>query len=232
MRDYRDAKTMAHALRDALQAKTVETTHSECLELIAKAFGYESWNILSAKIGTAQLHAPEAGALAPVAVPDQEPNKAAYHCSFCGKSRHDVRVLIAGPYVFICDECVGACNEFLDDREIFSLLESDEGAGNRAYPAAVEYLRAMSTEAVESCVERSRKSAEGSRLELRNIQRFLAMRDGETPAADLLAWPHFSQWRRTTRDEVLALEQHAQTMLKRYEDVVRIATTVLDGRGS
>ena len=53
MRDYRDAKTMAHALRDALQAKTVETTHSECLELIAKAFGYESWNILSAKIGTA-----------------------------------------------------------------------------------------------------------------------------------------------------------------------------------
>jgi Glyoxalase superfamily protein len=40
MRDFRDAKVMAHALRDALKMKTVETTHSECLELIAKAFGY------------------------------------------------------------------------------------------------------------------------------------------------------------------------------------------------
>ena len=57
MRDFRDAKTMAHALRDALQGKAVETTHSECLELIAKAFGYENWNILSAKIEVAQSRA-------------------------------------------------------------------------------------------------------------------------------------------------------------------------------
>jgi len=232
MRDFRDAKIMAHALRDALQVKAIETTHSECLELIAKAFGYENWNILSAKVGAAELHAREARPLAAVAVEDQEPKKAAYYCSFCGKSRHDVRVLIAGPHVFICNECVGACNDFLDDREIFSLLESDEEAGNRAYPAAVEYLRAKSAEDVTSCVERSAKCAEGSRLELRNIQRFLAMRDGETPAADLVAWPHFSQWKGTTRDEVLALEQHAQRMVKRYEDVVRIATAVLDGRAS
>ena len=39
MRDFRDAKAMAHTLRDALKAKAVETTHSECLELIAKTFG-------------------------------------------------------------------------------------------------------------------------------------------------------------------------------------------------
>jgi Glyoxalase superfamily protein len=39
MRDFRDAKAMAHALRDALKVRAVETTHSECLELIAKAFG-------------------------------------------------------------------------------------------------------------------------------------------------------------------------------------------------
>jgi hypothetical protein len=50
MRDFRDAKAMARALRDALKAKTVETTHAEALELIAKAFGYDNWNILSAKI--------------------------------------------------------------------------------------------------------------------------------------------------------------------------------------
>ena len=55
MRDFRDAKAMAHALRDALKAKSVEITHSESLELIAKAFGYEDWNILSAKIAAVQL---------------------------------------------------------------------------------------------------------------------------------------------------------------------------------
>jgi hypothetical protein len=54
MRDFRDAKIIAHALRDALKAKAVETTHSESLELIAKAFGYENWNILSAKIDAAK----------------------------------------------------------------------------------------------------------------------------------------------------------------------------------
>lgn len=41
MRDFRDAKTMARSLRDALKAKSVETTHSESLEFIAKAFGFE-----------------------------------------------------------------------------------------------------------------------------------------------------------------------------------------------
>jgi hypothetical protein len=49
MRDFRDAKTMAHSLREALKSKAVETTHSDCLELIARAFGYENWNILSAR---------------------------------------------------------------------------------------------------------------------------------------------------------------------------------------
>jgi hypothetical protein len=54
MRDFRDAKAMARALRDALSAKAVETTHTEALELIAKAFGYDNWNILSAKIEAAE----------------------------------------------------------------------------------------------------------------------------------------------------------------------------------
>ena len=54
MRDFRDAKAMARSLRDALAAKAVETSHSESLELIAKAFGYENWNILSANIEEAE----------------------------------------------------------------------------------------------------------------------------------------------------------------------------------
>ena len=39
------------------------------------------------------------------------------YCSFCGKSRHEVRKLIAGPTVFICDECVGLCNDIIRDDE-------------------------------------------------------------------------------------------------------------------
>ena len=54
MRDFRDAKAMARTLRDALKAKAIETTHAEALELIAKAFGYKNWNILSAKIEAAE----------------------------------------------------------------------------------------------------------------------------------------------------------------------------------
>jgi hypothetical protein len=54
MRDFRDAKAMAHALRDALKNRAVEITHSEALELVAKAFGYDNWNILAAKIEAAE----------------------------------------------------------------------------------------------------------------------------------------------------------------------------------
>ena len=50
MRDYRDAKSMAKTLREALAARTIEITHSEALEIVARQFGAETWNILSAKI--------------------------------------------------------------------------------------------------------------------------------------------------------------------------------------
>src|SRR5262249_28598792 len=142
MRDFRDAKTMAHALRDALKAKSVETTHSESLELIAKAFGFDNWNILSARIEAAQPRAPDGTA---------EPNpQATLHCTFCGKSQHDVRTLIAGPAsTYICDECVTVCNDVIDgqdDRAFLGLLEADEEAGDQAYPTAVAHLRDQSNE--------------------------------------------------------------------------------------
>ena len=50
MRDFRDAKAMTTALRQALAAKDLTVTHSEALELIAKAFNFDNWNILAAKI--------------------------------------------------------------------------------------------------------------------------------------------------------------------------------------
>ena len=43
-------------------------------------------------------------------------------CSFCGKSQEQVRKLIAGPGVYICDECIDLCNEILDEE----LLEAQD----------------------------------------------------------------------------------------------------------
>jgi ATP-dependent Clp protease ATP-binding subunit ClpX len=39
------------------------------------------------------------------------------YCSFCGKSQHEVRKLIAGPSVFVCDECVDLCNDIIQEKE-------------------------------------------------------------------------------------------------------------------
>ena len=48
------------------------------------------------------------------------------HCSFCGKSQQEVTKLIAGPSVFICDECVDLCNEIIRDEMEDTLTESLE----------------------------------------------------------------------------------------------------------
>ena len=42
-------------------------------------------------------------------------SKNTLYCSFCGKSQHEVRKLIAGPTVFICDECIDLCNEIIEE---------------------------------------------------------------------------------------------------------------------
>jgi len=50
------------------------------------------------------------------------------YCSFCGKSQHEVRKLIAGPSVFICDECVELCNDII--REEIQQTDNQKGAGS------------------------------------------------------------------------------------------------------
>jgi len=49
------------------------------------------------------------------------------YCSFCGKSQHEVRKLIAGPSVFICDECVDLCNDIISEEVQESDTESPSG---------------------------------------------------------------------------------------------------------
>lgn len=49
------------------------------------------------------------------------------YCSFCGKSQHEVRKLIAGPTVFICDECVELCMDIIREEAKTSLVKADHG---------------------------------------------------------------------------------------------------------
>ena len=49
------------------------------------------------------------------------------YCSFCGKSQHEVRKLIAGPTVFICDECVELCMDIIKEESKESLVKHQEG---------------------------------------------------------------------------------------------------------
>jgi ATP-dependent Clp protease ATP-binding subunit ClpX len=48
-------------------------------------------------------------------------------CSFCGKSQHEVRKLIAGPTVFICDECVELCIDIIGEENKPTLVKSGDG---------------------------------------------------------------------------------------------------------
>jgi hypothetical protein len=222
MRDFRDAEAMAQTLRDALKAKAIETTHSECLELIAKVFGYDNWNILSAKVEAAQSRTP-GGALVPAGIVSEPTNT--LYCSFCGKSQREVRKLIAGPTVFICDECVALCNDIVENEEILQLFAADSENGNQSHPTASVYQQ--STEQLMSDVERAKRHAGRWRLALEQIKRKLSMPDGEVlMAGDVLASPRFAYLKNKSSDDLLALAQQHERALKRYEDAQRIAVTV------
>jgi len=65
-------------------------------------------------------------------------------CPFCGKAQNEVRQLIAGPAVYICDECVGICNEILRDDGI-----TPSGPDGRARPSRDLVLKYVSQARLE-----------------------------------------------------------------------------------
>jgi len=213
MRDFRDAKIMAHSLRDALKAKAMAISHSESLELIAKTFGYDNWNILSARIDTAQ---PPSGS---TAGHQGSPPQQLLYCSFCGKNQHEVTKLIAGPAVFICDECVDVCIDIIDDN-LLRLVEGD-----------AESARIMSTERLLHYVEHATKGEQRNRLVLQQIAQMLALRNDAAPVDDdSLRSSTLMHLKNKTTDELLAMRKFSQDQLKRYEQALRTATPVLNER--
>ncbi len=58
---------------------------------------------------------------------DKSENKNTLYCSFCGKSQHEVKKLIAGPTVFICDECVELCMDIIKEENKSVINQKLEG---------------------------------------------------------------------------------------------------------
>jgi len=65
-------------------------------------------------------------------------NKTTLYCSFCGKSQHEVKKLIAGPTVFICDECVELCMDIIKEEHQSSITKNKEGI-----PSPVEICKIL-----------------------------------------------------------------------------------------
>lgn len=234
MRDFRDAKAMAHALRDALKSRTFETTHSDSLELIAKAFGYDNWNILSAKIEAAKTHTAASGALSSAGSADSGAQKT-LHCSFCGKSQHDVRKLIAGPLIYICDACVELCTGLVKDEDIFlkvfSLLTTEKKRGD-GHAAALEHLRARPTDDLVCFMERSKQFAEHNDLVAQCIRRRLTMRPDEELREDdvLVRAPQLAHLKYKSMEELLAMQQRVEHAVESSKEAALLATRVLGER--
>ena len=57
----------------------------------------------------------------------EKTNKNILYCSFCGKSQHEVRKLIAGPTVFICDECVELCMDIIKEENKSAFVKHQDG---------------------------------------------------------------------------------------------------------
>ena len=146
MRDFRDSKTMAQSLRRALSDQKVTISHSESLELIAKAFGLDNWNVLAAKIDAELPTTTRPEAATPA-------KGGTLYCSFCGKSQYDVKRLIAGPTVFICNECVGLCDGIMLEGEIADLLGVERAKRPEADALDIARLAfsAFSDEQLERC---------------------------------------------------------------------------------
>jgi hypothetical protein len=155
---------MAKSLRDALADRHVSLSHSACLEIVARQFGFADWNTLSAKLPAEEERRARPQGLdtvPPTAIAVRAPSPVTERvpviplpeaetypemggtsqmtgttapwstCSFCGKSRPEVRILIGGcggwegfrarrgperSNVFICDECVTfAAQNFADN---------------------------------------------------------------------------------------------------------------------
>lgn len=158
----------------------------------------------------------------------------ALYCSFCAKSQHDVQKLIAGPSVYICNECVELCVDIVHDGilwKVLSFLRSREESGSEGFEPLLEHVRSKSSEEVASYVEQSKGGVLDSQWTLQFIDRRLEMREGEVPQEDdAQATRLFAHLKTKTKEELVALRKNAQLEMMHYGNALLIGTTVLDER--
>lgn len=132
-------------------------------------------------------------------------SKSTLYCSFCGKSQHEVRKLIAGPTVFICDECVELCTDIVHEERVATEV------GN--------ILRAsFNSEALEKLNEVKISSLANG------ISEFLITKGG-------LVWPQDESpisVRAVLRAILIAAEKELAIVYRNWEDLTRIAYLELE----
>ena len=101
-------------------------------------------------------------------------SKNTLYCSFCGKSQHEVRKLIAGPTVFICDECVELCMDIIREENKTQIVKSGEGVPTPHeicqvlddYVIGQDYAKRVLSVAVHNHYKRLSQSDKNSDVEL------------------------------------------------------------------
>ena len=100
------------------------------------------------------------------------------YCSFCGKSQHEVRKLIAGPTVFICDECVELCMDIIREENKTTLVKSKDGVPSPKeirqvlddYVIGQDHAKRVLAVAVHNHYKRLSHGGEGERRRARQVE--------------------------------------------------------------
>src|SRR5665647_2010425 len=72
-------------------------------------------------------------------MPIEKRDGASLTCSFCGKAQKEVKKLIAGPTVYICDECIGLCNDIIAEE----IEKEDQAYGSSAIPKPAQIKKVL-----------------------------------------------------------------------------------------